>query len=95
VNTSEREQHTMGFGEQLRSWRCRRRATQQALGERLGVPSMAVQRWELGHSLPPPAHQSALVEALGVSPDEFFAALEGDRQEWAGNSRRLNEQASG
>ena len=85
----------MGFGEQLRSWRCRRHVTQRVLGERRGVPSMSVQRWALGHSLPPPAHQSALVEALGVGPDEFFATLEGDRQGHRGESRRLSEQANG
>jgi hypothetical protein len=41
---------------------------------------MRVQRWELGHSVPRPAHQSALVEALGMSPVECFAALEGDQR---------------
>ena len=70
----------MGFGEQLRAWRWRRHLTQQVLGERLGVSDMSVRRWELGHGLPPPAQQSALVEALGLSPGEFFAALEGERQ---------------
>ncbi len=74
----------MGFGEQLRAWRRRRFLTQQALAERLGVSYMSVQRWELGHSLPRPAHQSALVEALGLSPDEFFAALEGEQREQGG-----------
>ncbi len=39
---------------------------------------MSVQRWELGHSVPRPTHQSGLVEALGLSPDEFFTAREGE-----------------
>ena len=69
----------MTFGLQLRVWRRRRVLTQQGLAARLGVSSITVKRWELGHSMPRPTHQSCLVEALGLSPDEFVAALEGEQ----------------
>ena len=69
----------MTFGQQLRVWRRRRLLTQQGLADRLGVSSLTVQRWELGHSVPRPAHQSGLVEALGLSPDEFCTAREGEQ----------------
>ena len=69
----------MTFGQQLGVWRRQRLLTQRGLADRLGVSSSTVQRWELGHSVPRPTHQSGLVEALGLSPDEFFAALEGEQ----------------
>ncbi len=69
----------MTFGQQLRVWRRRRLLTQRGLADRLGVSSITVQRWELGHSVPRPTHQSGLVEALGLSPDEFFTAREGEQ----------------
>ena len=66
----------MIFGQQLGDWRRRRLLTQRGLANRLGVSSSTVQWWELGHSVPRPTHQSGLVEALGLSPDELFTALE-------------------
>ncbi len=68
----------MTFGQQLWVWRRRRLLTQQGLADRLGISCITVQRWELDRSVPRPAHQSGLVEALGLSPDEFFTAREGE-----------------
>jgi transcriptional regulator with XRE-family HTH domain len=64
----------MTFGQQLRAWRRRRLLSQQGLAERLGVSSITVQGWERDRSVPRPTHQSGLVEALGLSPDEFVTA---------------------
>ena len=69
----------MTFGQQLRVWRRRRLLTQQGLADRLGVSSITVQRWERDRSVPRPPHQSGLVEALGLSPDEFCTAQEGEQ----------------
>ena len=69
----------MTFGQQLRVWRRRRLLTQQGLADRLGVSSLTVQRWELDRNVPRPTHQSGLVEALGLSPDEFCTAREGEQ----------------
>ena len=66
----------MSFGERVREWRRRRFLTQQGLADKLGVSYMTVQRWELGQSLPRAAHQQRLMEALGLTPDELFAALD-------------------
>ena len=69
----------MTFGQQLRVWRRRRLLTQQGLADRLGVSCITVQRWELDRSVPRPTHQSGLVEALGLSPDEFVTARIGEQ----------------
>ena len=68
----------MGFGQQLRAWRRQRFLTQQDLATQLGVSYMTVQRWELGQTLPRLAHQKKLVDALGITPAQLFAALESD-----------------
>ena len=69
----------MSFARELKRWRERKFLTQQGLADALGVSLTAVQRWEMGHTTPRAATRRKLVEVLGISPDEFFAALE-DRE---------------
>ena len=66
----------MTFGQRVREWRRRRLLTQKDLAEQLGVSTMTVQRWELGQGLPNVASQRRIVQVLGVTPDELYAALQ-------------------
>ena len=66
----------MAFADQLKRWRQRKFLTQKALAEAIPVALSTVQRWEMGRSFPYPATRRRLIEVLGISPDEFFAALE-------------------
>ena len=67
----------MSFARELKRWRERKFLTQQGLADALGVSLTAVQRWEMGHTTPRAATRRKLVEVLGISAEEFFAALEG------------------
>lgn len=59
----------------------RRRAmlSQAELAERVGVHARIVQAWEAGEKYPRPRHQRALVDVLGIQPEQLFAALEESR----------------
>ncbi len=52
--------------------------TQEELGERLGVNSRSVSRWENGHGMPDISLLLTLADVLGVTVQEL---LEGSRRE--------------
>ena len=60
----------------LHQLRQRRMLQQKELAAAVGVTYQSVQAWESGQTRPRPGAQRRLVEALGVAPDELFAALE-------------------
>ncbi len=64
------------FGLALRAWRHRRSFTQQALAGALGVPVWTVGAWERGLSHPDPTREARVLAVLGVSKEEFLAALD-------------------
>ncbi len=66
----------MAFADQLKRWRHRKFLTQKALADAIPVALSTVQRWEMGKSLPYPATRRRLIDVLGITTDEFFAALE-------------------
>ncbi len=66
----------MTFGQQLREWRRRRFLTQKDLAKQIPVTWQTVSRWESGQGIPYPATQRRLIEVLGITPEEFFAALD-------------------
>ena len=62
----------MKLGENLRAARTAAGLSQEALGERLGVVSQTVSKWERGESAPDAMLLPALADALGVSLDALF-----------------------
>ena len=71
----------MTLAEALREWRRRKLLTQTALAKAIPVSLNTVQRWEMGLSVPYPATQRRLIEVLGITADEFFAALDATEAE--------------
>ncbi len=70
----------MTFADALKRWRRRKFLTQRGLADALGMALSTVQRWEMGNGLPRPSTQRQLIEVLGLTPEEFFAELEGDQR---------------
>ncbi len=62
----------MKLGENLRAARTAAGLSQEALGERLGVVSQTVSKWERGESAPDAMLLPTLADALGVSLDALF-----------------------
>lgn len=62
----------MTFGEKVRSCRQEKGLTQENLGERLGVSSQAVSKWENNESYPDAELLLPLANELGVSLDLLF-----------------------
>jgi len=60
----------------LREMRLRRMLTQKDLAKRAEVSYQTVQAWEGGQSRPRPAAMRRLAEALEVTPDDLFDAIE-------------------
>ncbi|MBX3381725.1 MAG: helix-turn-helix domain-containing protein [Phycisphaeraceae bacterium] len=56
------------LGEHIRRKRLECGLTQRQLGPRLGVSGWTVANWEKGHSSPPMAATSVIVEWLGFTP---------------------------
>jgi DNA-binding transcriptional regulator YiaG len=50
--------------------------TQGELAEAIGTSVQVIQNWEYGKHRPRPQWQRRLCEALGVKPEELFAALD-------------------
>jgi transcriptional regulator with XRE-family HTH domain len=76
----------MAFAAALKRWRRRKFLTQQGLADALGMALSTVQRWEMGYGLPRPSTQRQLIEVLGLTAEEFFAALEGEQQGQGGKA---------
>ena len=60
----------------LKDWRRSHFLSQKEMAEKLGVTWGTVQRWEAGKGIPFPAKQRALIEVLGISPEDLRAALD-------------------
>ena len=59
------------YADQIRKHRQRLGMSQQALGERLGISSVAVSKWERGQSQPDIPTLKRLADLFGVSMDEL------------------------
>lgn len=66
----------------LQELRRRRMLTQKELAALVGVSYQALQAWESGQSRPRPGAMRKLVEVLGVTPEELFAALDATAKKW-------------
>lgn len=62
----------MSLGESIHDARKAAGLSQEALGEKLGVVSQTVSKWERGESAPDAAALPALADALGLSLDALF-----------------------
>lgn len=59
------------YGERIKEHRRRLDLSQQALGEKLGISSVAVSKWERGQSQPDIPTLKRLADIFGVSLDEL------------------------
>ena len=59
------------YGEKIKAYRRAMNLSQQALGEQLGISSVAVSKWERGQSQPDIPTLSRLADLFGVSLDEL------------------------
>ena len=59
------------YGERIKAYRRGRNLSQQALGELLGVTSVAVSKWERGQSQPDIPTLNRLADIFGVTLDEL------------------------
>ena len=62
----------MSLGESIHAARKAAGLSQEALGEKLGVVSQTVSKWERGENAPDAALLPLLADALGVSLDQLF-----------------------
>ncbi len=76
----------MTLAQAIKEGRRRQFLTQKGLAEALGVSLNAVQRWELGLAIPHPTTQRRLIEVLGLSKEEFLAALDATREQQKGKA---------
>ena len=68
----------MSLGESIHAARKAAGLSQEALGERLGVVSQTVSKWERGESAPDAALLVPLADAFGVSLDRLFGRTPSD-----------------
>ena len=68
----------MNLGDNILSARKAAGLSQEALGEKLGVVSQTVSKWERGESAPDAMLLPPLADALGVSLDALFERTPGD-----------------
>lgn len=59
--------------EMLKAGRIARGLTQYELADMIGVRNTSVSTWELGKVLPTPENMVALIDVLGLDPDEAAA----------------------
>ena len=71
----------MEIGNQIKSLRLRKGATQEALAEHLGVTAQAVSKWERGTASPDISLLPTLSAFFGVTIDELFALSDDTRME--------------
>ena len=64
------------IGFRIRKYRTSKGLTQSDLAEHLGISFQQVQKYELGHNRIAASKLYSISQALGVSPDAFFADLE-------------------
>jgi transcriptional regulator with XRE-family HTH domain len=74
----------MNLGALVRDRRQAHFMSQKELGALLDVTWGTVQRWETNKSLPFPAQQRRLLEALNITPEELRAALKESEAENVG-----------
>ena len=67
----------MAFGTNLRAERLRRKLTQQALAERVGVSTAAIAQYELGVKSPSIITAERIASALGVTIDALLHGRKG------------------
>ena len=70
----------MSLGESIHDARKAAGLSQEALGEKLGVVSQTVSKWERGESVPDAALLPSLADALGVSLDGLFGRVPSDAE---------------
>lgn len=70
----------MSLGENIHAARKISGLSQEALGEKLGVVSQTVSKWERGESAPDAALLPSLADALGVSLDALFDRTPSDKE---------------
>ena len=70
----------MTFGQYLKNKRKAKGLTQEQVGEALNVSKASVSKYEQDLFVPQVSIMKEYRELLGVSRDEFYAALEGDVQ---------------
>lgn len=59
------------YGEKIKAYRRAMNLSQQALGEQLGLTSVAVSKWERGQSQPDIPTLNRLADIFGVSLDDL------------------------
>lgn len=62
----------MTIGEKLKAARERRKLTQQAIAEALGVSQPTIHSWESGETMPRMKRLAAVAEAYGLTPKELL-----------------------
>lgn len=84
------------FGGRLRTLRTGAFLTQEELAKKAGISSGQIVRYEAGKNIPREAIQTALAEALEVSPLDFYTSEDipvfiGDDQDSAAVAKRIGE----
>ena len=75
----KRKENEMGLSENIRSYRLKKRFTQEQLANRLGVSPQAVSRWETSDTMPDTALLPDLARTLETSIDALFGYVSSDR----------------
>lgn len=71
----------LDMGQKIRQLRVQKGMTQEAMGDRLGVSSQAISKWENGTTMPDIQLLPELSVLLGVSIDELFSMSDSRRME--------------
>jgi transcriptional regulator with XRE-family HTH domain len=59
----------------LRSWRETQKLSQPKAGEKLGVDTMTISRWERGSHLPHKKHWAKIEQITGIAPAQLVNHL--------------------
>ncbi|MBE7079279.1 MAG: helix-turn-helix transcriptional regulator [Clostridiales bacterium] len=66
----------MKFSDKIKELRIEKGLSQSALAKKIGASQKAVDYWELGINEPKLSYIMGLVEAFGLSYDEFFSDID-------------------
>ena len=93
INTNERWIHMKTISESIRTLRRERGLTQEQLGEKLGVSSQSVSKWESGTTLPDVSMIIPLSSVFGVSTDVIFGVTPDSMEREFDETKRYCEDA--
>ena len=71
----------MRIGEVIRTYRKQKNMTQEEMAGRLGVTAPAVNKWEMGNSMPDIMLLAPIARLLGITTDELLSFREELTQE--------------